>query len=97
MRLWDLVDEGLVCRAVYRGHNESVASVCFAPKKGTFCVSASQDNTLKVWDLQAQGEVTSASMTVVAHQKYINVVKVSPNDKLIASSSQDRSVKIWNA
>jgi len=26
-------------------------------------------------------------MTVMGHQKYINVVRVSPNDKMIASSS----------
>jgi hypothetical protein len=32
-------------------------------------------------------EVKNASMTVMGHQKYINVVKVSPNDKLIASAS----------
>lgn len=32
-------------------------------------------------------EVKSASMTVMGHQKYINVVRVSPNDKLIASAS----------
>jgi U3 small nucleolar RNA-associated protein 13 len=27
--------------AVFSGHNENVASVCFAPKKGNFFVSAS--------------------------------------------------------
>ena len=42
-------------------------------------------------------EVKSASMTVMGHQKYINVVRVSPNDKLIASSSQDKTIKIWNS
>ena len=42
-------------------------------------------------------EVTSATMTVMGHQKYINVVRVSPNDKLIASSSQDKTIKIWNS
>jgi U3 small nucleolar RNA-associated protein 13 len=36
-------------------------------------------------------------MTVMGHQKYINVVRVSPNDKLIASSSQDKTIKIWNS
>lgn len=33
----------------------------------------------------------------MAHQKYINAVKISPNDKLIATSSQDKTVKIWDA
>jgi U3 small nucleolar RNA-associated protein 13 len=36
-------------------------------------------------------------MTVMGHQKYINAVKVSPNDKLIASASQDKTIKLWNA
>lgn len=42
-------------------------------------------------------EITSADMTIMGHNKYINSVKVSPNDKLIASSSQDKTIKIWNA
>jgi len=33
----------------------------------------------------------------MAHQKYINVAKFSPNDKIIATASQDRSVKLWSA
>jgi U3 small nucleolar RNA-associated protein 13 len=36
-------------------------------------------------------------MTIMGHNKYINVVRVSPNDKLIASSSQDKTIKIWNS
>ena len=33
----------------------------------------------------------------MAHQKYINSVRVSPNDKLIATSSQDKTINIWQA
>jgi len=36
-------------------------------------------------------------MTIMGHQKCINVVRVSPNDKLIASGSNDRVIKLWDA
>jgi len=39
--------------------------------------------------------VNSANMTIMAHQKYINAVRIAPNDKLIATSSQDKSINIW--
>ena len=35
-------------------------------------------------------------MTVMGHQKCINIAKFSPNDKFIASGSQDKTVKIWS-
>lgn len=42
IRLWRYTPEGkLVCLAVFTGHNENVASVCFAPKRNNFFVSAS--------------------------------------------------------
>lgn len=41
IRLWKFEDEQLRCLAVFKGHNENVASVCFAPKKMNFFVSAS--------------------------------------------------------
>lgn len=31
-----------------------------------------------------------------AHEKDINALAVSPNDKLFASGSQDKTIKIWN-
>ena len=73
-------------------------------------MTASQDNTLKVWNseqfmmptfdaeaLVEPVEVHQADITIMAHQKCVNVAKFSPNDKLIASGSQDKSVKIWQA
>lgn len=71
-------------------------------------MSASQDNTIKVWDIkqivqeydyddEGVQTVNQAMLTVMAHQKFINVAKFSPNDKFIASASQDKSIKIWSA
>ena len=48
-------------------------------------------------DNQTIKEVTSAQLTIMAHQKYINCVRVSPNDKLIATSSQDKQIKLWDS
>ena len=42
-------------------------------------------------------EINSAQLTIMAHQKYINAVKISPNDKVIATSSQDKTIKLWDA
>ncbi len=85
------------------GHNESVGSVSFSPIKGNYIVSGSADKTLKLWaigqlkrnisELEPE-EITSAKSTILAHDKDINCAKFSPNEKLIASGSQDRSIKV---
>jgi WD40 repeat protein len=54
IRLWKYdfdrpIYERIKCLAVYHGHTHNISSVHFAPKKGRQFVSASQDNTIKVW------------------------------------------------
>lgn len=105
IRLWEadlsrVFGRKLVCKAAFSGHSQNITSVFFAPKKAGFFSSVSQDNTLKVWkckNWESFEEVTSAEMTVMAHQKYINCVRISPNDKVIATSSQDKHIKLWDA
>lgn len=86
----------LKCLAVFQGHSHNICSVNFAPKRAKQFVSASQENTIKVWDIEkytAKGydgpteTVKQATLTVMAHQKYINVAKFSPNDRIIATAS----------
>jgi U3 small nucleolar RNA-associated protein 13 len=73
-------------------------------------VSGSQDRTIKVWDMRSI--IFDASMgspnvkihpgslsvrtSVRAHEKDINALVVAPNDKLCASASQDKTIKIWS-
>ncbi|KAL7576049.1 hypothetical protein ACA910_000835 [Epithemia clementina (nom. ined.)] len=78
---------------------------------GSFVVTVSVDRTLKRWNLPgaevldampatepSNGELTlKAFATARAHEKDINVVSIAPNDSLIATGSQDKTVKIWKA
>jgi U3 small nucleolar RNA-associated protein 13 len=71
-----------------------------------FCVSVSVDRTLKRWNLPRSLLLTSENPdpvslsvagTVRAHEKDINMVSVAPNDSMIATASQDKTVRLWNA
>lgn len=72
---------------------------------GAFAVTASMDRTLKRWNLPGvsvlidlnQPVSLPASVSVRAHEKDVNVVTVSPNDALVATGSQDKSVRLWKA
>lgn len=67
-----------------------------------FFYSTSQDTTLKLWTIQPlqSNEAKQndyklmVKSTEVAHQKDINTVAISPNDKLIATGSQDKTIKV---
>jgi U3 small nucleolar RNA-associated protein 13 len=72
---------------------------------GAFCVTASIDRTLKRWNLLGPDEWDSdkppvelvAATSIRGHEKDINIVTIAPNDSLVASGSQDKTVKLWNA
>lgn len=75
---------------------------------GSFVVSASKDRTLKRWNLPGVPELDKlvdgssplslkTVATVRAHEKDINVVSVAPNDSLVATGSQDKTVKLWQS
>jgi U3 small nucleolar RNA-associated protein 13 len=37
-----------------------------------------------------------AALSIRGHEKYINIISIAPNDSLVASGSQDKTVKLWN-
>lgn len=74
-------------------------------KSNVFLVTGSQDRTLKIWDLysiakeEAGNTVYGLNSTITfrAHEKDIQSVTVSPNNKLIASCGLDKLAKIWSS
>jgi WD40 repeat protein len=67
--------------------------MAFSPNSKYIATAGSYDRILKVWDLRAGR--TIASFT--AHQLEINSVQYSPNGRYIVTSSEDSTIKVWNA
>lgn len=75
---------------------------------GAFCVTVSMDHTLKRWNLPGAIDLNDAATAGMeldlktfastrAHEKDINIVSIAPNDSLIATGSQDKTVKLWKS
>ncbi len=101
------------CAALARGHAASVTAVAVAqppaknPDLCPFVVSASSDLTIKMWLLpgslalgqasESEPLMLAAHYTRQAHEKDINCVATAPNNKMIASASQDKTIRLWAA
>ncbi|KAK8865711.1 hypothetical protein IAR55_000856 [Kwoniella newhampshirensis] len=111
-RVWAPTVEGDTwrCIAICEGHAESIGAVALSRKlddkgkAGRFLFTASQDRTIKMWDLTSLPLDTStisepirprSISTLRVHEKDINSLDLAPNDKFLASGSQDKLVKIF--
>src|SRR6266702_2135531 len=74
-----------------QGHTDWVNSCAVSPD-GTWIVSASTDNTLKVWDAHSGTE----RFTLQGHTSRVNSCAVSPDGTWIVSASTDNTLKVWD-
>ena len=59
---------------------------------GRRVVSASDDQTLKVWDL-ASGRAVA---TLEGHTAWVSACAVTPDGRRVVSASDDKTLKVWD-
>ncbi len=73
------------------GHAAAVTAIAVSTD-GTTLASASQDNTIKVWDLKDKKKI----ITLIGHASLARTLQFSPDMNWLASGSSDHTVKLWN-
>lgn len=99
------------CAAGHSGHTTQVTG-CAISGNGQLIVSASWDNTVKVWDGASGALIMSASWdqtvkvwngasgallhTLSGHNGAVNGCAISSDGSLVVSASDDQTVKVWD-
>ncbi len=73
------------------GHSEAIESLTFS-KDGKLLASASDDNTVLIWDIAA-GKTTQ---TIKGHTDAVLSASFSPDGKELVTTSKDKTVRVWD-
>jgi WD40 repeat protein/serine/threonine protein kinase len=91
VRVWD-VSTGL-CRHILRGHTKPVKSVSLSAD-GRVALSASEDHTLRIWNLDADDAGNSSILE--AHTQSVRSAALSPDGRWALSGGDDKSMRLWD-
>lgn len=85
---------------VLAGHSAPVLDFEFNPFHDQMIYSASEDTTIKVWNIPEGGLKTSITKPLVdlqGHNKKVTLLRAHPTaENILASVSGDHSVKLWD-
>jgi WD40 repeat protein len=76
---------------LFTGHQGPVQGVVISPN-GQTALSASADQTLRLWDLESGKTLRTFS----GHTAAVNSVAISPNGQTALSASADQTLRLWD-
>ena len=78
----------------WKEHKQPVWATKFSPTESTILMSASDDRTVRLWDLPGQ----ESTVSFAGHQDYVRTAAFMPGQasSLLVSGSYDQTVKLWD-
>ncbi|HEY9768843.1 MAG TPA: caspase family protein [Coleofasciculaceae cyanobacterium] len=89
VRIWQVFNR-------YSNQNETIYSIAFSPIINNTFATADWNGKIKIWRNYPDG-TPKLIRTLAGHQDTISQIKYSPDGKLIASASWDKTIKLWDA
>ena len=110
IRIWKIINnennnyENINCIGVLKGHSESVNCADIYIKKNNkenLIISGCKDGSVKLWNFNNDVsindvlEINESLASKSIHDDEINSIKFSPNGKIFASASYDKTIKLF--
>lgn len=102
IKLWEIDNSKKIIGEI-QGHSQAVYGIEFSPD-GKKLASASLDGTIKIWNIDEvrksfqdnREAVKKSRETLKGHISAVNRIEFSPDSNFLISSSNDKTIKIWN-
>ncbi|MHC4996973.1 MAG: WD40 repeat domain-containing protein, partial [Planctomycetota bacterium] len=86
-------------RVPLQGHKDRVFDVEFSPADGELLASASDDGTVRLWNVEKRIPIPRGNPLGGldgGHRQVVQKVAFSPDGRLLASASRDQTVILWD-
>ncbi|MFC2140907.1 DUF4062 domain-containing protein [Acidobacteriota bacterium] len=90
LKIWD-IESGLLKKTLI-GHSGGINTLGMDPEE-KFCVSGGEDSTVRIWEMTVEEKKIEE---IWEHQNCINAICSTEDGSLIASASDDHTIKLWD-
>lgn len=91
IQLWQRDEDKLQRLWEFKSHKAAITQLVFSPD-GKHLASASQDKTIKLWNI----EKGILIQTLSAHTEAVTALSFRSDGEVLASGSADQTIKLWN-